>query len=147
MYKRQIDVNVQILDRAAADDNAGKGNYTMTLVGYGGIAGDPDGLRGRYAPPRNSTSFSRAIGYTNAEFTDAAGKQLTALNQNQRKELVHQMQRIVAEDLPILPLYVPQRVAFFNKAAFDNWYYTPGCSPCRGTRNKHMYVTGKTTGF
>jgi peptide/nickel transport system substrate-binding protein len=142
-----IDVNVQILDRAAADDNAGKGNYTMTLVGYGGIAGDADGLRGRYAPPRNSTSFSRAIGYTNAEFTDAASKQLTALNQNQRKELVHQMQRIVAEDLPILPLYVPQRVAFFNKAAFDNWYYTPGCSPCRGTRNKHMYVTGKTTGF
>ena len=142
-----IDVNVQVLDRAAADDNAGKGNYTMTLVGYGGIAGDADGLRGRYAPPRNSTSFSRAIGYTNPAFTDAANKQLTALNEAARKELVFQMQRIVAEDLPILPLYVPQRVAFFAKQAFDNWYYTPGCSPCRGTRNKHMYVTGKKTGL
>lgn len=54
---------------------------------------------------------------------------------------------IVAEDIPILPLYVPKRVAFYNKTVFDNWYYTPGCSPCRGTRNKHMYVTGKTTGF
>jgi peptide/nickel transport system substrate-binding protein len=142
-----IDVNVQVLDRAAADDNAGKGNYTMTLVGYGGIAGDADGLRGRYAPPRNSTSFSRAIGYTNPAFTDAANKQLTALNEAARKDLVFQMQRIVAEDLPILPLYVPQRVAFFAKQAFDNWYYTPGCSPCRGTRNKHMYVTGKKTGL
>lgn len=142
-----IDVNVQVLDRAAADDNAGKGNYTMTLVGYGGIAGVADGLRGRYAPPRNSTSFSRAIGYTNQAFTDAANKQLTARNEAERKELVFQMQRIVAEDLPILPLYVPQRVAFFSKQAFDNWYYTPGCSPCRGTRNKHMYVTGKKTGL
>ena len=142
-----IDVNVQVLDRAAADENAGKGNYTMTLVGYGGIAGDADGLRGRYAPSRNSTSFSRAIGYTNPAFTQAASKQLTALNEAERKELVYQMQRIVAEDLPILPLYVPQRVAFFAKQAFDNWYYTPGCSPCRGTRNKHMYVTGKKTGL
>lgn len=142
-----IDVNVQVLDRAAADDNAGKGNYTMTLVGYGGIAGDADGLRGRYAPPRNSTSFSRAIGYTSPAFTEAANKQLTALNEAARKDLVFQMQRIVAEDLPILPLYVPQRVAFFSKQAFDNWYYTPGCSPCRGTRNKHMYVTGKKTGL
>ncbi len=142
-----IDVNVQILDRSAADDNAGKGNYTMALVGYGGIAGDADGLRGRYAPARNSTSFSRAIGYTSQAFTDAANKQLTALDEAQRKELVFQMQRIVAEDLPILPLYVPKRVAFFNNEVFDNWYYTPGCSPCRGTRNKHMYVTGKTTGF
>ena len=142
-----IDVNVQILDRAAADDNAGKGNYTMALVGYGGIAGDPDGLRSRYAPPRTSTSFSRAIGYSNPAFTEAANKQLTTLDQVQRKELVFQMQRIVAEDIPILPLYVPKRVAFYNKQVFDNWYYTPGCSPCRGTRNKHMYVTGKTTGF
>ena len=142
-----IDVNVQILDRAAADTNAGQGNYTMALVGYGGIAADADSLRGRYNPPRNSTSFSRAIGYSNPAFTDVATKQLTALNEAQRKDLVVQMQRIVAEDLPILPLYVPTRVAFFNKATFDNWYYTPGCSPCRGTRNKHMYVTGKTTGF
>lgn len=142
-----IDVNVQVLDRAAADENAGKGNYTMTLVGYGGIAGDADGLRGRYAPSRNSTSFSRAIGYTNPAFTQAANKQLTALNEAERKDLVYQMQRIVAEDLPILPLYVPKRVAFYAKQVFDNWYYTPGCSPCRGTRNKHMYVTGKKTGL
>ncbi len=142
-----IDVDVKILDRATADGNAGQGNYTMTLVGYGGIAGDADGLRGRYAAPRNSTSFSRAIGYTNPAFTDAANKQLIALNEAQRKELIIQMQRTVAEDLPILPLYVPTRVTFFNKAVFDNWYFTPGCSPCGATRNKHMFVTGKTTGF
>ena len=37
-----IDVRVQILDKAAADESAGKGNYTMALVGYGGMSGDPD---------------------------------------------------------------------------------------------------------
>jgi peptide/nickel transport system substrate-binding protein len=142
-----IDVNVAILDRAAADNSAGQGNYTMALVGYGGIAGDPDGLRTRYAPPRTSTSFSRAIGYSNPAFTEAANRQLTTLDAEQRKQQVHQMQRIVAEDLPIIPLYVPRRTSFFNAGVFDAWYYTPGCSPCRGTRNKHMYVTGKKVGF
>ncbi|MEW6153853.1 MAG: ABC transporter substrate-binding protein [Actinomycetota bacterium] len=142
-----IDVDIQVLDRSAADTNAGQGNYTLALVGYGGIAGDADSLRNRYAAPRNSTSFSRAIGYNNPTFADLAAKQLVALNEAERRNILVEMQRIVAEDLPILPLYVPQRVAFFANAVFDNWYYTPGCSPCRGTRNKHMYVTGQTTGF
>jgi hypothetical protein len=57
------------------------------------------------------------------------------------------MQKILAEELPLISLYVPARVSFFNKGAFDGWYYTPGCSPCRGTRNKHMLVTGKKVGL
>ncbi len=28
-----------------------------------------------------------------------------------------------------------------------NWYYTPGCSPCGGTRKKHLFVRGEQTGF
>mgnify|MGYP000598440296 CR=1 FL=1 len=96
---------------------------------------------------RNSVAQVQAGAGVGSAFTDAANKHLTALDEAQRKQLVFEMQRIVAEDLPILPLYVPKRVAFYNNKVFDNWYYTPGCSPCRGTRNKHMYVTGKTTGF
>jgi len=42
---------------------------------------------------------------------------------------------------------VPTRTLFFDQSVFSNWYYTPGCSPCRGSRNKHMYVTGTQTGF
>ena len=57
------------------------------------------------------------------------------------------MQAILAEQVPVLPIYVPDRVLFYDEATFGNWYYTPGCSPCRGSRNKHMYVTGQTTGL
>ena len=142
-----IEVDVKILDRATADGNAAEGNYTMALVGYGGLAGDADTLRTRFAPPPTSRSFNRAIGYSNPAFREAANRQLTALNENERRDLVHQMQRIVAEDLPILPLYVPTRVTFYNSAVFDNWYFTPGCSPCGATRNKHMLATGQKTGL
>ena len=143
-----IDVRVQILDKATADESAGKGNYTMALIGYGGMSGDPDqNLRSRYAASPKSTSFTRAIGYSNPAVTDLANRQLTTLDPAQRKTLVQQIQRLVAEDVPIIPLYSPQRMTFFKSGLFDNWYYTPGCTPCRGTRNKHMLVTGKRAGF
>jgi peptide/nickel transport system substrate-binding protein len=143
-----IDVKISILDKAVADDNAGKGNYTMALIGYGGMTGDPDqNLRSRYAASPKSTSFTRAIGYSNPEVTDLANQQLRTLDPVQRKTLVQQIQRIVAEDIPIIPLYTPKRMTFYKAGIFDNWYYTPGCTPCRGTRNKHMLVTGKKAGF
>jgi peptide/nickel transport system substrate-binding protein len=143
-----IDVRVQVLDKATADDSAGKGNYTMALIGYGGMSGDPDqNLRSRYAASPKSTSFTRAIGYSNPAVTDLANRQLTTLGPGQRKPLVQQIQRLVAEDLPIIPLYSPKRMTFYKAGIFDNWYYTPGCTPCRGTRNKHMLVTGKKVGF
>jgi peptide/nickel transport system substrate-binding protein len=142
-----IDVTVKALDAATADDSAGKGNYTMALIGYGGMAGDPDRLRLSYAAGPKSTSFTRAIGYSNPTVTDLAKRQLATLDPQQRKPLVEQMQRIIADDVPIIPLYLPRRTTFYKAGIFDNWYYTPGCSPCRGTRNKHMLVTGKRQGF
>jgi peptide/nickel transport system substrate-binding protein len=143
-----IDVRIQVLDTAAADTSAGDGNYTMALIGYGGMAGDPDQLlRSRFAAPPQNKSFTRAVGYTNPAVTDPAKRQLTTLDPKERKPLIHEIQRIVAEDLPIIPLYHPRRTSFFRAGVFDAWYYTPGCTPCRGTRNKHMLVTGKKVGF
>lgn len=57
------------------------------------------------------------------------------------------MQKILAEDLPVVSLYVPDRVMLYHKGGFTNWYFTPGCSPCGATSNKHMLVTGRKTGF
>lgn len=142
-----IDVEVRILDRASADDNAATGNYTMALVGYGGLGSDGDALRNRFSSQVRSRSFSRAQGYVNPTFDDIAARQLVTPDPDERVRLLQQMQRIVADDLPILPLYSPNRMLFFVKSVSDTWYYTPGCSACRGTRNKHLYVTGKTTGL
>ncbi len=142
-----IAVEVEILDRATADDAGSNGDYTLQLHGYGGIAGDPDTLRQRFADQANSTSFNRAWGFQDDRFDELAAEQLATLDPDARRVPLAEMQAIVAEQVPVLPIYVPDRVLFFDVDTFDNWYYTPGCSPCRGSRNKHMYVTGQTTGF
>lgn len=78
-----------------------------------------------------------------------APKQLTAANEDERKAIVQQMQRVVAEDLPLISLFVTNRVQIFDKTVFDAWYFTPGgvFGGYPGLLNKHVFVTGKTAGF
>jgi peptide/nickel transport system substrate-binding protein len=142
-----IEVVIKVQDRASADAAAESGNYAMALVGYGGIMADPDFLREHYSSASKSRSFFSAYGYDNPNFDKLAAKQLISVDPNDRRKIVAEMQRIIADDLPIISLYVPYRLTLYNQRVFEDWYYTPGCSPCRGTRNKHMFVTGKKTGF
>lgn len=101
----------------------------------------------RYSSQVQPRSFNRALGYSNPEFDALAADQLYTVDEEQRTEMVAEMQGIIAEDLPVLSLYVPTRQTFFDPDGFDAWYYTPGCPPCGASRNKHMYVTGQEAGL
>lgn len=142
-----IDLEINILEQGAADEAAAQGNYSMALIGFGGIMGDPDTLRTRYTSDAPGASFNNAQGYSNPKFDELAKEQLVTVDREERMELVSEMQQIIAEDLPTLSLYVPDDTVFFNRQVLENWYYTPGCSPCGGTRNKHLFLTGQETGF
>ena len=141
-----IDTDLQILDRAASDEAGVQGNYTMALHGYGGIGGDPDTLRTRYSSLAPGQSFSKAHGFENERFDELADQQRTTVDPDERQELVAEMQRILAEELPVMSLYVPVRRTFYEEEVFDAYYYTPGCPPCGATTNKHMLVTGQQVG-
>jgi peptide/nickel transport system substrate-binding protein len=148
-YLRDVGLRVAVvvLDRAAADEAGAEGNYTMALQGYGGLESDPDVLRTRFHSEAPASGHSSVHGYANPEFDALAERQLTLLDVDERTEVVHEMQRILAEDLPLLSVYVPDRILFYDPAVFTNWYFLPGCTPCGATRSKHMYVTGQQTGI
>ena len=92
-----------------------------------------------------SKSFLRIQGWNNPSFEDAAAKQLVTVDPAERLKLVQQMQRAVAQDVPVMALYLS---AIFNKAVFGDWDYTPqgvfGLYP--HFLNKHALATGKTAG-
>lgn len=120
----------------------------MAIISYGGLGGDPDFiLRFRFADQDQTRSFNVAHGYQNDRFDELADQQATTADRQQRLELVAEMQRILAEDVPIIPLLIAERIAFVDTEVFDAWYFTPACPPCGATRNKHMLVTGRTTGL
>lgn len=137
-----LDVQVTMLDRASADEAGNEGNYTMALHGYGGLGSDPDRLRTRFQSEAPPSGQSTVHGYANERFDELAEQQRITVDEAERQEIVAEMMHIVAEDLPLLSLYVPDRLTFYDASVFDAWAYTPTCTPCGATRNKYLYVTG-----
>lgn len=149
-YLRDAGINLQIksVDAAASDSAISESRFEMALVGYGALGSDPDWLRQRLSSKLPSKSFLRIQGWNNPSFEEAASKQLVTIDPAERLKLVHQMQRAVAEDIPVMALYLSTRTAIFDKTAFGDWYYTPqgvfGLYP--HFLNKHALATGKTAG-
>lgn len=137
-----LDVQVTMLDRASSDEAGNEGNYRMALHGYGGLGSDPDRLRTRFHSEAEPSGQSTVHGFSNERFDELAEQQLVTVDEDERQELVAEMMEILAEELPVLSLYVPDRMTFYDESVFDAWEYTPTCTPCGATNNKYLFVTG-----
>lgn len=129
----------------------GKDDIALTLYpGPGGTApnADPDTLRTFYSSKLRGR-LQGAQGYANPELDRLAERQLVTADRPERMRIVADLQRIVARDLPALPLYFPTLFTVFRKEAFDQWYYTPGgfAGGLTGVFNKQVFVTGSKTGL
>lgn len=140
-----IDITPAALDRSTRDQRASEGDYDMILVGHGGLGGDPDFMRTTFHSQSKSRSFARPHGFVNEEFDQLAGQQLRIADLGQRRDVVDQMQAIIAEQLPVIPLYHPQRFTFYNPEVLDGWHFTPGglASGIPFNLDKYHFVAGK----
>ncbi|NWG16856.1 MAG: hypothetical protein HXY41_09495 [Chloroflexi bacterium] len=138
-----------VMDQAAIDAAAVEGNYEIGIFGFGGLGGDPDQLRRGFATDSPTRGFSRALGYSNPDFDALANAQISLTDPAERRDAIYKMQDILAQDLPVLPLYYTARVVVFNAEVFDNWYYTPGGwgGGIPMPYNKHQFITGLPTGL
>jgi len=146
-----IDIQVVDLIRLFGLKSQGTG-FDLLLSTYPGPAGialdaDPDYLRSIYSS-RPPSPLQAAIGYANAEVDQLLDAQRRTLDVAERKRQVNRVQELVAEDLPVAPLYYTSLFFVFRRASFDQWYYTPaGFGPgIPEVYNKQPYVTGRMTG-
>lgn len=140
-----IEVEPVAVDRAARDQRASEGDYDLILVGHGGLGGDPDFMRTTFHSQSKSTSFARPHGFASDEFDQLAGQQLRQMDPAARQETVNQMQAIIAEQLPVIPLYHPTRYWFYNPEVLTGWHFTPGglASGIPLTLDKYLFVAGE----
>lgn len=127
------------------------GQFDLALLPYPGPGGtpptsDPDQLRMVYSSTLPAPTPTGAAGYTNQRFDELAMRQVATPDGPQRRELIGEMQRIVATDLPLLPLYYSTSHYIFRREAFDQWYNTPGGFPV-DVVNKQAFITGRKTGL
>lgn len=137
-----LDVRIDAVDQQTSDARGASGDYAMAVQHFGGLSADPSGLISTFGSKSKSKSFTRVHGYRNAAFDKVAREQAVELDPAKRKALIDRMQEILAEDVPRIPLYVPEQVSFANEAAFSGFGYTPGCPPCGIAGNKRNLVTG-----
>ena len=60
-------------------------------------------------------------GYKNPEFDRIADESAKTMDQNKRRELIWAMQKIIAADVPYLPLYNPNLTEAARKGEFSGW--------------------------
>ncbi len=125
------------------------GNYDMAVLffpgpGPGGPNADPDVLRVLFSskvPP----SLQAASAFTNPTFDDLAETQRVTFDPAGRQAVVAQMQRLLADELPVLPLFYPETTLLFRRDVLDEWYFTPGQFPSVQD-NKQLFITGRRVG-
>jgi ABC-type transport system substrate-binding protein len=116
----------------------------MALIGYGGLAADPDLLLRIRLSPKAIPLIYKAQGYSNVTLEALGLQQLFTADESPRKATVQQMQRLIAADVPFISLYLPTSEEIFDRAIFDAWYFTPGgvLAGSASAINKAVFVTG-----
>lgn len=147
-----VEVAPNFVDLISLFQNKSRGNYDLAIAFFPGPSGisansDPDYLRNIYSsrlPPA-----SQAVqGYQNSQLDDLLDQQLVTQDTGERRAMVDRIQEIVADDLPVLPLYYSTQFFVFRKDVFDAWYYTPGgfATGIPQPYNKEALVEGGTNG-
>ena len=97
--------------------------YMSTLESHGHV--DPDALYYFFHSP-GPKGFGAAItGYTNPRY-DQIVEQATTKGVAERKPLLYDAQRLLAEDAPVVVFYYPDGNYAYRPAAYEGWVADPG---------------------
>ncbi len=107
-----IEIGVKSVGKRELGSGICCGAFEFAISGHGGIA-NPRVLR------------TAAMGTSRSEeYYEIYEKQLMTMDEDQRKELVGELQEIIADELPVYPLYHPKIWCVYDPDKLDAWFYT-----------------------
>lgn len=122
-----IHVTVQSMDSFSVSAAVKEGNYDMTMTYGGGWESNPDSLRTLYAGYNPETgellSGNACLGYYNEEIFNLAQKQLSCVDPEERYEMIQQLQVLIAEEVPCLPILNAVDMLVTRPATYDGWRF------------------------
>ncbi len=99
-----VDVRIRTVDPATRAELAAEGQFQMLLSTHIGSGGDPDYLR-TWFTGEGANLFARGSAVRSPEFLRLARLQLHTVDSQQRRRYIDQMQVLLSEELPTLPLF------------------------------------------
>ncbi|AKB27463.1 Dipeptide-binding ABC transporter, periplasmic substrate-binding component [Methanosarcina siciliae T4/M] len=119
-----VDVQVKALESKSRDTNLKNGDFELVISGFGGWGKDADYLRTRYCDTTEAGSVSsgaEAFGYHNDTLNALGSQELQELDDDKRKEIVYDMQTVLANDVPAIPLYYTTSYDVWRISKYDGW--------------------------
>jgi ABC-type transport system substrate-binding protein len=104
----------------------GQRDFDCFVLGYGKLSMDPGYLRAFFGSKGDKPRGWNMSGYHNPEFDKLATASDNAMDPKQRRKIVFEMQRLLARDLPYIPLYNPLLVEGVREDRFRGWVPTVG---------------------
>ena len=120
LAKIGINLTVKSVDAKSRDNDVKNGNYEFALLKYGSMGGDADYVRSVYSSTAKS-GIQRIQGYKNKELDDLLMAQLREKDSKKRKEILYKIQEIIADELPMLPLYSEDFIYVYRKEDYSNY--------------------------
>lgn len=123
LEKIGIDLNIKSIDMKSRDAAVKSGEYEMVLNGHGGWGNDADNLRNIYASDKDSKKTTGLPGYSNDKINELSQKQLIEMNEENRKNIIFELQKEIAEEVPQIPLYNTTEYTVYRPTKYDGWRY------------------------
>ena len=95
--------------------------FDSFILGYGSLSLDPDYVRNFFHSMNDKPRGWNMSGYRNPDFDRIADESASTMDQDKRRELVWDMQKILIEDIPYIPLYNPTLIEAVRKGRFTGW--------------------------
>lgn len=111
---------------ALLDQVKGCHEFDAFILGYGNLSLDPDYLRNFFHSENDKQRGWNMSGYRNPDFDRIAEISSREMNQDRRRELIVQMQKIIIDDVPYIPIYNPALIEAVRKEKFSGWIKSMG---------------------
>jgi peptide/nickel transport system substrate-binding protein len=153
-YLKEIGINASASTTSFTRADVTNGRYDMALVSHGAMGAEPDQLRNRISRFDSILQFTDVYGFTPTNqnpitssdpgFDALADAQVSNLDAASRRSQLNRMQQIIADEVPVISLWVPNRTWVFSSKPVP-WYFTPGglWSGWPGAPSKQLFVDGK----
>jgi ABC-type transport system substrate-binding protein len=103
------------------DQVKGRRQFDAFVLGYGSLSLDPDYLGNFFHSANDGPGGWNMSGYRNPEFDRLAEASGTTLDEEKRRQIVWDMQKIILRDVPYVPLYNPKLVEAARSDRFTGW--------------------------
>lgn len=98
--------------------------FDAFILAYGKLSLDPDWIRSFFHSRHDMVRGRNMSGYHNPDFDRIADESATVMDENQRREMICRMQKILIRDLPYIPLYTPKMIEAVRNDRFSGWVNT-----------------------